>query len=88
MKTVLVMIAMLNGAPVETPIRDYSADQAAMCVTDMHAAWKAGFDSACIPASELDVLALSPACRVAAYAPTDANLEACTGIPLEEAMHE
>ncbi|MEN5275779.1 hypothetical protein ABE527_02400 [Brucella sp. TWI432] len=88
MKTVLVMIAILHGAPVETPIRDYSADQAALCVADMHAAWEAGFDSACIPAGELDVLALSPVCRVAAYAPTDANLEACYGIPVEEAVHD
>lgn len=83
MKTVLVMIAMLNGTPAEFPVRDYGHDQAASCVADMHAAWKAGFDSACIDAANLRSPETSIACHIANIAPTDSNIEACTGEPIE-----
>lgn len=81
MKTVLVLIAMLNGQPIETPIRDYDGDQAALCVADMHASWDAGFDAACIDAANLRAPDVSPACHIANIAPTDANIEACIGRP-------
>lgn len=83
MKTILVLIATLNGMQIETPMRDYTADQAPSCIADMHAVRKAGFNAACIAASDIMPLWQPTACLMATVAPTDANLEACTGEPID-----